>query len=286
MNCGARLAAKSRFCPECGTQVGAEPGETAVQQVPPSETGPVPVDEFVAERKFFGVPPSTLLFGIGVAGLTLGILLLATGHVAWGLVLLSFSFGVLALFVSQTRRLPGQASGVARASVAALDAVRARAGAAVETVAAHGSARIDLARLRREASELAGAREGLLHELGEAVHGDNRTATKDLKKKLTELDEEIKAKEEEMEKVASQAQERIGQAQLRVQPTQVLPGVEEAPQPDEPPEPARVPEPYPPPGEADPPEPPRVPEPYPDPGEADPPEPARVPEPGPGGRSE
>lgn len=280
-NCGGPLPAKSRFCPECGSPVDPAPGETAVQEVPPSETGPVPVEPFVAERRLFGVPPSTLLFGIGVAALTLGILFLATDHVAWGLVLLALSMLALVLFVSQTRRLPGEASGVARASVAALDAVRARAGAAVEAVAAQGSARIELARVRRETSELTGEREQRLRELGEAVHHDNKAATKDLKKKLKELDEEIQAKEEEMQKVMTHARERVGQAHLQVQPTEILPEGEETPAPDQAPEPARVPEPMPPPDEGEPPQPARVPEPFPPPDEGDRPEQPTVPEPGP-----
>jgi outer membrane biosynthesis protein TonB len=54
-NCGAELPNRSRFCPECGTRVEAEPGETAVQEVPPDETGPVPVEYETARPRFFGV---------------------------------------------------------------------------------------------------------------------------------------------------------------------------------------------------------------------------------------
>ena len=54
-NCGAELPEKSRFCPECGTRVEAEPGRTAVQEVPPDETGQVPVEYEQARPRFFGV---------------------------------------------------------------------------------------------------------------------------------------------------------------------------------------------------------------------------------------
>ena len=62
-NCGARLPKRSRFCPECGTRVGATPAETAVEEVPPSETGPVPVDYEVARPRYFGVLRSARVFG-------------------------------------------------------------------------------------------------------------------------------------------------------------------------------------------------------------------------------
>jgi zinc-ribbon domain len=54
-NCGAELPERSRFCPECGTRVEAEAGETAVQEVPPDETGQVPVEYETARPRFFGV---------------------------------------------------------------------------------------------------------------------------------------------------------------------------------------------------------------------------------------
>jgi len=252
-----------------------------VQELPPSETGPVPVDPFVAERRFFGVPPSTLLFGLGFGAITLAILLLVIGHYVWGLLLFVLAALVLGLFVSQTRRLPAEASSLARASLAALDTVRARTGAAVETVAARRSARIELAGLRRELAGLAAARSDLLRELGAAVYEGDRTATRELKKRIQELDDETHAKEEQMSKVAQQASERIGEAQLQVQPTQILPRDEEAPEPGQAPEPARVPEPFPPPDEGEPPQPVQVPEPFPPPDEGDRPQQPSIPEPGP-----
>jgi hypothetical protein len=229
-SCGSKLPAKSRFCLQCGASVGVPTGETAVQGQPASETGPVPVDPFVAERRLFGVPPSTILFGIGVAAITLAVLLLVIGHYVWGLILFVLAAFALATFVSQTRRLPAETSGVAKASLAALDTVRARAGVAVETVAAHGTARIERAGLRRELSGLAAVRSDRLRELGEAVYEGNRTATRELKKQIQELDGEIKAKEQQMSQVALEANERIGQAQLQVQATQILPCDEEAPE--------------------------------------------------------
>jgi hypothetical protein len=278
-SCGAELSGKGRFCPECGSRVDASSRETAAQELPLNETGPVPVEPQVAERRFFGVPPNTILLALGVGALAIAIGLFATGRWPWGLILLGLAIFLLTGFSSQTRRLPSETSGVARASLGALDSVRARAGAVVETVAAQGTARIELARLRREVAEPAAERGELLRRLGEAVYKGDRSATKQLKERIEGIDEMIKEKETQMANVMMQAQERIGRAQLQVQPTQVLPGGEEAPSPV--PEPATVPEPFPPPDEGEPPQPAVVPEPFPPPDEGDRPQQPTLPEPGP-----
>ena len=54
-NCGSALPDGSRFCPECGARVGAGPGETAVEELPPDETGQVPVAYETARPRYFGV---------------------------------------------------------------------------------------------------------------------------------------------------------------------------------------------------------------------------------------
>lgn len=54
-NCGSALPDGSRFCPECGTRVGAGPGETAVEELPPDETGQVPIAYETARPRYFGV---------------------------------------------------------------------------------------------------------------------------------------------------------------------------------------------------------------------------------------
>jgi hypothetical protein len=52
-NCGSALPKGSSFCPECGARVGA--GETAVEELPPDETGQVPVEHETARPRYFGV---------------------------------------------------------------------------------------------------------------------------------------------------------------------------------------------------------------------------------------
>ena len=83
-NCGASLPKRSRFCPECGTRTGAGPGETAVQELPPEETGPVPVELSMAAPRFFGVTPPAAVLALAAASLALAIVLLVSGHVIVG----------------------------------------------------------------------------------------------------------------------------------------------------------------------------------------------------------
>jgi uncharacterized membrane protein YphA (DoxX/SURF4 family) len=269
--CGAKLPARSKFCPECGTAVAS--GDTVVQEVPPTEQAPTPVEPHVSERRYFGVPPAGVLLVLAVVGVIVAIVLFATGLWPWGLIALGSSLFLFTGFVSAERRSAGEEGSASQA----FSSVRSRAGVAKETIAAHGSARIELTRLRRAAAALAKQRSERARELGEAVYAENATATKELKERMQEIDDDLAAKEAQMAKVTIDAQERIGKARLQVLPTEVVAGE----LPGEAPEPATVPEPSPPPDEGQPPEPAQVPEPYPPPDEGDRPQPPEIPEPTP-----
>jgi hypothetical protein len=259
-NCGAWLPKRSRFCPECGTRVGA--GETAVQEVPPDEIGPVPVEISTATPRFFGVTPPSAVLALAAACLAGGIAMLATGHAIVGGALLGVAVALGVFFVSLARRLPDTA--VSRFSSDALHILRERTGLAVESLAVHSSARVELFRLRRELAALLAQRAESARALGEAVYAGDEEGTESARAQLAELDGQVSAKEDEMEQTAAGAMERIQRAQLQVRPTLIEP-------------PVPVPEPYPEP--TPPPQPVPVPEPTPEPSE--PPGPAHVPEPGP-----
>jgi zinc-ribbon domain len=218
-SCGAELPENSKFCPECGTPVAA--GDTVVEAVPPPEPGPAPVEPQVAERRFFGVPPSSVLLLLTVAGVAGAVVLFALGEWPWALIVLGLTGFVATALLTQARRLPGETGGVTKASLRGLDSVRARGRAVVETVAAHGSARMELARLRREAAALTADRRDRVRELGEAAYADDKAAVKELKDRIKQLDDEVQAKEAQMAKVTIDAQERIGRAKLEAQPTRI-----------------------------------------------------------------
>ena len=217
--CGAELPENSKFCPQCGTPVAA--GDTAVAEVPTPEPEPTPVEPQVAERRLFGVPPTSVLLFLTAIGVLVAIALLVLGEWPWALIALGLAGFVGTGLFAQARRLPDETGGMTKASLRGLDSVRARSRAMVETVAAHGSARMELSRLRREVSTLAADRRERVRDLGEAAYGDDRAAVEALKERIKEIDDGIQAREAQMARVTIEAQERIGQAKLEVQPTRV-----------------------------------------------------------------
>ena len=228
-------------------------------ELPPDETGPVPVEYTHAERHYYGVTPTGLALGLAAAGAIFAIVLIATGHWPIGLILLGVSV-LLVLVAVETRT------------------VRERAGFAADSVATRGRATTRILRMRRELRKMAVLRGRLLYELGEAVYRGDEQATEAARERVAELDEEWRQREAEMQSVINQAQERVHRRRLEVQPTEMveLPEEPAAPGEQDPVGPAVIPEPYPPPDEGNPPQPAIIPE----------PEPAIIPEPGPQGPEE
>ena len=234
-----------------------------MQEVPPDETGRVPVHYTRAETRYYGVTPSTLVLVLAAAALTLAIVLLVTGHWPVGLIFLGVSLLLALVFVEAARRRP--AGTVVRSTAEALDAFRARAGVAADALATRGRAARRVISLRRELQHMGQLRARLLFELGDAVYRGDEQGTETAHEQVKELDELVQQREAEMQGVVAQAQERLQRRKLEVQPTEMV----ELPE-----EPAA-------PGEGDPSGPVRIPEPYPPPDEGSPPQPAVIPEPGP-----
>ena len=255
-NCGAETPIRARFCPECGTPL-EEPALDV--EVPPEETGPVPVSMQVSEPRWFGVTPPQLLLGLAVAGVVLAIVLFAVGHWPYGLILLGLAALLLAAFMEAARRRPYEHAAT-RAGVV----VRERGRSLWEEYRARSAATAEARRIQSGLLLIDTERTRALHELGAAARmGDGRreAAARALLDELDRREETLRA---QLNERLRDAGERIRQARLPVQDTMmVLPS-----------------EPAPPPGEATPPQPAVVPEPYPPPDEGDPPQPARIPEPG------
>jgi hypothetical protein len=262
VNCGAQLPKGGRFCPECGVRTSVANDATAVEEIPPEETGRVPVHKVAATTRYFGIAPPLALFALAVASLAAATVLFVAGKAIAGVLLLAAGALFSVLFVAASKRVPENA--IAREVRRVAATVRDRTGFAVEAVSAHSTARVELFRLRRELSELAARRAEAARALGEAVYGGAEDEVERGRNRMSELDQALADKEREMTTVAAAANERIQRAQLQVQPTEVV-------------EPAEVPEPMPAPSE--PPQPVIVPEPSPVPSE--PPMPVPSPEPAP-----
>ena len=250
VNCGARLPKDGRFCPECGVRTSVENDTTAVEEIPPEETGRVPVHTVSVTPRYFCIAPPLALFALAVAALAAAIVVFVGGKVIAGALLLAAAALFSVLFVTASKRLPENA--VARVSRRVFATARDRTGFAVEAVSVHSAARKELFRLRHELSELAAERTEAARALGEAVYGGAEDEVEAGRKRMSELEQALADKEGEMTRVAAAANERIQRAQLQAQPTEVVepPDVPEPmPAPSEPPQPVIVPEPSPVPSE-------------------------------------
>jgi zinc-ribbon domain len=218
-NCGADVPAGTRFCAECGTKLGADEA-TAREEVPPEETGPVPVNVTRAQPRLFGVTPAMLLFALAACALTIAVVLLVLAHWIWGLGLLGVSFLLFAAFMEVARRKPD--TEMARRLAKAPDSFRARAGFAAHSLAARSSARRAVIRLRAEQLRLTDRRRELLRRLGETTYAQNRKAAKETTTELRDLDAKIEATEAEIAAVLEGTQRQIEDARLEVQPTEIV----------------------------------------------------------------
>ena len=86
-------------------------------ELPPDETGRVPVQHRRAEPRYYGVTPTTFVLVLAAAAVTLAAVLLALGHWPFGLIALGVGILLIVVFVEATRRRP---DGVARSTAEAL----------------------------------------------------------------------------------------------------------------------------------------------------------------------
>ncbi len=258
-NCGADVPAGARFCPACGAKVDS--GSTVRADIPASETGPVPVSMQRSDPHWFGVAPPHLLLGTAAIVFVVALVLFATGHWPYGLILLGVASLLVAGFLEAARRRPD--SNMTRATVDA----RERARSSWETLRVRQLAAAEARRSQNALLVLESDRRAALQELGAAAYSGDAGAEQAARSRLGEIEANEAELRARLEAALSEADERIRKARLPVQETVMVLPTEPTPPPGEatPPQPAIVPEPYPPPDEATPPQPAIVPEPTPTP---------------------
>ena len=231
-------------------------------EVPPHETGQVPVHVSRVEPRFYGVTPWSLVLVLAGAAAAVAVVLIVLGHWPLGLVAAGVALLLALVFVESARRTPR--GSLPRSTVEAVDGLRARATVSAESFATRSRAARHLFALRRDLRRMSADRARLLFELGAAVYGGDDQAADAARTRIGELDQLAAEREAEMQQIIEATRRRIERGRLEVQPTEVAetPRQPQTPAPGEgnPPEPARIPEPYPPPDEATPPSQPLIPE--------------------------
>ncbi len=222
-SCGAEAPERARFCPACGAALDGDTGSTVRAHVPLRET---PATYRRAEPRWFGVAPPQLLLGVSVIVLVLALVLFATGHWPFGLILLGVGALLLAAFIEAARRRPDHAF-----SGRSLQA-RERAQSALETWRARSVAAAEAKHVRYSLALIESERQGLLRDLGAAVHGGNDGAEAAIRARLAELGENESQLHEQYDRMLGEAGEMIRKARLPVQETVLVAPTEPA-EPDE-----------------------------------------------------
>jgi hypothetical protein len=263
-SCRAGVPERARFCPECGAPLQRDPARddmTLEVALPPDEPSPTPVSMQVSEPHWFGITPPTALLVLAGVALLAAVVLFASGHWPFGLILLGISALLVAGFMEAARHRPHAETTPRRGS-----AVGERTRSAWEELRARSAAASEAKRLQAALLLVESERRESLNALGQAAHAHDSHGEAAARAKLTELDEREQLLRRELDERLHVAGERIRKAKLPVQETMMVLPTEPTPPPGEatPPQPATVPEPYPPPDEGNPPEPARIPEPTPD----------------------
>ena len=173
----------------------------------------MPVSVQRTETHWFGVTPPNLLLGIAFAAVVVAIVLFATGHWPFGLILLGVGALLLAAFLEAARRRPE--SQLTRASVDA----RERARSSWETLRARQAAAVEIRRIQTATANLEPERRAAFHDLGAAAYRRDSEAEAAARDRLESLDAREAELRAELDRAHEDAGERIRRARLPVEET-------------------------------------------------------------------
>jgi multidrug resistance efflux pump len=161
-----------------------------------------------------------LLGGAGSVALLVAIMLLASGALVAGLILLVLAIVLLALFVGGVRREPETPT--ARLTLMAAHRSGTLARLCVVTIRARGRAGADLLRIRRRQHQLRSELKASLAPLGEAVHHDDQPRAQALKEKARELEQALSQTEHEASLAIAAARQEIERERATSAATEAL----------------------------------------------------------------
>jgi hypothetical protein len=215
-SCDAPVDAAARFCSSCGARLDA--GETQAVALPPTEPGPVPMRHVQVAPRLFGVVPAGLTLVVGGVLALVGLILLATGGVVAGLLVLVIAALLLTLFFGAAQHAP--ASPLATKALSAVDYVKSWLGFLGGSASAWSSAGREVLRLRAEIRSLRPERDDVQFALGGAAYRENEAEEASLRAHLRDLDRGIAERERACERALSRARKASRRERLAVQATE------------------------------------------------------------------
>jgi hypothetical protein len=186
-------------------------------ELPPDETGAVPVSIMRTEPHWFGVTPPVFVLGLALVAIVVAIALFAVGSWPVGLILFGVGALLLAVYLDTARRR--KHSFVARVSAD----VRERARSGWESLQVRSLLAHETRRINGELLALRSQRRDLFLALGEATHRGDEASAQAAQARLTELEAREAELDAAREAQLADAGERIRRAQLSVQETMRVP---------------------------------------------------------------
>ncbi len=208
-HCGGQLPENATFCPSCGRRTDLAAPE-------PREE---PIDVHYAEPRYFGLGSPVFVFGVMLALLAAGIVLVVLGVLVVGVIAIVIAACLLPTFLAGARRWPE--TRLARAGVNTADRVRDEADVAVESISTWSKASRDVVRLRKEQFQLRRERDAKIRELGVSVYSEDGRAD-ELMAAAKELDDRRSRNERELQRTIAGARRRTRKGRAAVVATEII----------------------------------------------------------------